>query len=254
MIDTHAHLTFETIISTVDAILEKARKAGVTTVIVPGTDLEDSKKSQELAEKYANIYAGIGLHPSEADTYSRDIIQDLKNLGKAGKKMVVVGDVGLDYFHNQENKEKQQELFREMIRLAKKCSLPLSIHNREAFLDVYRIYKEEGLGHPAVVHCFSGNWSEAEAWLDLGVWLSFTGVLTYKKNEELREVARQAPLDMIMLETDAPFLPPEGYRGQVCEPWHVKVTAECLAQVRQTSLDEIDEITSKNALEFFKLK
>ena len=260
MIDTHVHLNFPELLPNLEAVLERAADAGVNAFVVPSVSAESSVSSVELSAKYATIFAAIGVHPTDVDQHTPEDQEKLIGLLQSEKKIVAIGEVGLDYYHLEgletaakveAYKDRQKNLFKEMIAMAVSHKLPLIIHSREAFADTKTILA--GSLHPAVIHCFTGTWEEAKAWLDLGCLLSFTGIITYKKNEALREVVAKVPLDRLMLETDAPYLAPEGFRGTTGEPKFVRQVAECIADVKGLTLEEIDRITTQTSQQFFTL-
>lgn len=260
MIDTHCHLQYPGLSEDVVSVLDRARAAGVTKVIVPGTGLTTSEEALVLSEKYANVYAALGVHPVD-DEASPDDAAAIRTLFASGKgKLVAVGEVGMDYYHLPTGdaeiaKAKDEQVARlyQFTQLARELNLPLIIHSRECFSDLYARLREWVPNHKTVIHCFVGNQEEADMWLDLGYHLSFTNILTYPKNGELREVAARVPAGRFMLETDAPFLPPRTRRGGLCEPSDVVSVAECLAEVRGETLASISEQTTSTAESFFGL-
>lgn len=256
MIDTHTHLNFPDLQADLPAVLARAAAAGVEAMIVPSTGASDSASAVDISAQYPQVYAAIGVHPTDVAEYGDVERAKLKDLLNSQKRIVSIGEVGLDFYRTpkEEVGEAQEKVFREMITLAKEEALPLIIHSRAAFKETYTILQELAVEYPTVIHCFSGTLEEAKAWLAAGYLLSFTGMITYKKNEELREIVRQVPLEKIMIETDAPFLAPEGYRGQTCEPWQVSLVAECIAQVKNISLREVDRATTATAKRFFAIE
>jgi TatD DNase family protein len=256
VIDTHSHLNFPDLAGDVDGVLDRAAAAGVSRILVPGTDVETSTSAVELAVR-PGVYAGVGIHPEEAGKKSPAEFRGQIKALLPDERIVAVGEVGLDYFRVEGDlatvKVAQQKLFSEMIGLAREFELPLIIHTRDAFDDALAMLKEGAPGHRIVIHCFTGSLEEAEAWIGLGCFISFTGILTYPKNQELRETAAALPLDRIMIETDAPYLAPQKFRGNVCEPAYVAEVARCLAEVRGVALEEIDAMTTHTAEEFFNL-
>jgi len=258
MIDTHCHLNFPELAKDLPAVLARAAEAGVRGYIIPGTGLGTSLSGIRLAHSHTNIWAAIGIHPTDdEEKHDRLALAELAD----DTQVVAIGEVGLDYFHlptevreRKRVKAIQHERFDYFIELAKQKNLPLIIHSRDCFDDMYAAVKEKAAGHPFVIHCFTGNWQEAARWLNLGAHLSFTGIVTYPKNTALREVVAQVPWDRCMLETDAPFLPPQGYRGQKGEPEYVRNVAECIAEVRGVAIDEVDRYTTATAERFFRLK
>jgi TatD DNase family protein len=258
MIDTHCHLQYPGLAEDLPGVLSRAAAAGVTKIVVPGTGLETSESALQLSATYPNVYAALGIHPIDDDGSLGDA-EAVSRLFESGKgKIVAVGEVGMDYYHLPEDdeaiaaaKEDQYARLFHFTELAKKLQLPLIVHSRECFADLYSRLREWAPNHPTVIHCFVGNQVEADAWLELGYHLSFTNILTYPKNTELREVASRIPDGRFMIETDAPFLPPRTRRGGLCEPADVLSVAECLAEVRGVTLASIVEQTTATAESFF---
>ena len=244
MIDTHCHLNDPVFTADVSGVVERARLAGVTKIVVPGVNAESSIVSVKLAEQFAGqVFAAIGIQPSEAET-SAPLLSELP--------AVAIGEVGLDYYRPEENptKEIQEKVFREMITLAKTRRLPLIVHSRDAFDDTKGILKEMAPEFGVVIHCFTGTSAEAAQWLDMSYHISVTGIITFKNSGTLRDMVSGLPLERLMTETDAPSLAPEGFRGQTCEPWHVSKVSECLDQIfgKPTA-----EITTRTAEQFFHI-
>jgi len=252
LVDTHCHLDFPDFNADRTEVIQRARNAGVDRIINIGSSLKGSQGSLELAAKYDFIFAAIGLHPHEADQADEDACNMLAGMAKTDK-VVAIGETGLDYFKNYSQAENQKRLFETLVRLAKDSGLPLVIHSRQADSDTLEILKKF-LPLQAVVHCFSGNADFLKACLDLGFFVSFTCNITYKKAQNLRELVKIAPLERLMLETDAPFLAPEGYRGKRNEPMHVKILAEEIARIKEIPLDSVAAQTSHNAELFFGLR
>jgi TatD DNase family protein len=253
LVDTHCHLDFPEFDIDRDLCLKRAQDAGFKFLVNVGSDLENSVKAVALAQKHDFVYACVGIHPHDADSASDDSINQVRILGE-NKKVVAIGETGLDYFRNLSGKEKQQSLFRKLLKLSKELSLPVVIHSREAHEDMLAILKSE-LPAPVkgVIHCFSGDETFLKKALDLGLLVSFTCNITYKKAQNLRDVVKACPLDKMMLETDCPYLSPEGMRGKRNEPVNVKILAEWIAQLKNISADEVGEITTSNAVKFFKV-
>lgn len=250
LIDTHAHLTMSPLAENLSAVLARAHEAGVTKIVVPGTGIEDSKASLALMA-HEGVYGVIGIHPSDAHTF--DAEAEARFLQLLARKPVAIGEVGLDYYHTKEHEAEQKRVFARMIGLAKEAGLPLIIHTRDAFADAYTMLRDLAPGHPTVIHCFTGTAEEASAWLELGCMLSVTGIITYKKSEELRQVIQDIPLERLMIETDAPFLAPEGFRNRPCEPMDVGEVAKKLAEIQGVSVEEVARVTTANAQAFFKI-
>lgn len=252
LIDTHCHLDFPEFDQNRDEVIERGRAKGVDCAINVGSSIEGSRKSVELSRKYDYFYSTVGIHPHEADKTGKDDLGIIKELAK-DNKVVAIGEIGLDYFKNFAQPQNQLPLFLSQLKLAKELNLPLVIHTREAKADTLRILKE-AMPIRAVVHCFSGDEDFLSACLELGLFISFTCNVTYKKAEGLREMVKLTPLDRLMLETDAPYLSPEGFRGKINEPMQVRFLAEYISSLKEISLEEIARKTTENAVNFFNIK
>jgi len=252
LIDTHCHLDFPPFDPDRGAVIQRAKAAGIAYFINIGSTLESSVASCELAEKYKEIYASVGVHPHDADTFDLQAENKLKILAR-NDKVVAIGETGLDYYRNLSSPDNQKQAFIKQIELAKDLKLPLVIHCRQAEKDALQILKS-ALPLRAVVHCFSGDESFLRECLECGFFISFTCNITYKKAQGLREMVRLTPFDRLMLETDAPYLSPEGFRGKRNEPFQIKLLAEEVSRIKGVSFAEIAEKTTQNAKEFFNLK
>lgn len=252
LIDTHCHLDFPEFDKDRDEVARRAKNEGIGYIINIGSGLSASEKALELARFYDFIYATVGIHPHEADKFDERARARIQELVEKDK-VVAIGETGLDYYKNYSQAENQKILFTYLVRLAANLGLPLVIHNRQAEEDTLRILKQ-ALPLRAVVHCFSGDANFLKECLDLGFLISFTCNITYKKAQNLRSLVKLTPLDRLMLETDAPFLPPEGLRGKRNEPAYVKFLAEEIARIKEIALEEVARITTDNAKEFFNLK
>lgn len=251
LIDTHCHLDFPEFNNDREEVIRRSKEAGIDYIINIGSTLESSKASLGLAKKYDFIYATVGVHPHDADSFDEKIFLALNELAKE-KKVVAIGEIGLDYYRNYSKVDKQKDLFTSLCRLGKDYNLPLVIHTRLAEIDTLEILKGI-MPLRCVVHCFSGNEDFLKECLDLGFLISFTCSVTYKKADNLKKVVKAAPLDRILLETDAPYLSPEGLRGRRNEPSNVKILAQTIAQIKEMDFKEVADATTKNAKEFFKL-
>ena len=250
IIDTHCHLDFNQFDSDRDAVIERARKSGVNYIINVGSSLEGSKRSVELAQKYENIFASIGIHPHDADNINETALEKIAELASE-KKVVAIGEVGLDYFKSPSSRENQKALFVKSIELSKKLKLPLVVHNRDASKDTLDVLKSNlPFG---VMHCFSGDKKFLNEVLDLGLYVSFTCNLTFKNAKNLKEVAKYVPLDKFLLETDAPFLAPQAYRGKRNEPVYITELRDLFAGILNLSKEEVERKTTENAIKLFKL-
>ena len=251
-VDTHVHLHFPDYKEDQMEVLKRAKAAGVEIFINVGTDLESSRESLALAESNDFIFASAGIHPHDAKDASTESIQQIAELLKKSR-MVAIGEVGLDFFRDHSPKEKQKEVFREFIQLHHKIKKPLIIHCRDAYEEMRVLLKEEGGVTGGVMHCFSSDADTMKHFLDMGFYISFAGPLTYKKNDVLREACKACPLDRLLLETDAPFLPPQSMRGKRNESGFLIETAEVAAGLHKIPLAKLGEKTTANARRLFGL-
>ena len=251
LIDTHCHIDFPQFEIDRDEVIARAKANGIDYLINIGSSLEGSRASVELTRRYDNIYASVGIHPHEADKFEEKdslVLRDLAN----NKKVVAIGEIGLDYYKNFSKAENQKSLFVSLINLAKDLNLPLVIHSRDAFVDTLKFLKEK-MPLKAVVHCFSGDENSLKECLELGFYISFTCNITYKKADNLREAVRLTPIERIFLETDAPYLSPEVLRGKRNEPANVRILAQAVAVIKEMSVEDVSRVTTDNAIKFFKL-
>ncbi len=249
--DTHAHLADPRLIEDLPAVIERAKAAGVQRIISVATTLDDARQTLELTRRYDGVFAAVGLHPGEVPNVS---MCDMKQLALLASepKVVAIGETGLDYYRGKENERTQKDLFWAQLELARQRDLPVVIHNRAADDDCLEILRQ---ARPrGVMHCFSGDEKFAFDCLEIGLLISFTGILTFKNAGPLRAVAGKVPLDKIMLETDAPYLAPVPYRGKRNEPALVPHIAAVLAEIKGVSVEEIARVTTKNAECLFRLK
>lgn len=250
MIDTHCHLTDGRLGQQLVAVIARAREAGVTRLITIGTDLEDDRAAVALCRGRDVIRCVVGIHPNYTQDARVEDVPQLREI-QADPAVVALGEMGLDYFHKFADRQHQARMFEAQMALAAELGRPVVIHSREAIDDTLAIMRAFP-GVPAVFHCFTGTLEEAERILAAGYLISFTGPVTYKKNDALREVVRIVPADRLMVETDAPYLSPEPVRAQkTCEPAMVMHTARRIAEVRGVSLEELDRVTTANAERFF---
>lgn len=251
-IDTHCHLDFPEFNLDREQVIKRAYDQGISQIINIGSSLLGSQKSVSLSEEFSCIYAAVGIHPHEADSFSQKEADALFMLAKK-EKVVAIGETGLDYYKNYSKIENQKLLFQSLIKLAKDSGLPLVVHTRQAETDTLKFLKE-AMPIRAVVHCFSGDEDFLRECLALGFFISFTGNITYPKAQNLRSLVKAAPLEKFFLETDAPFLAPQEFRGRRNEPAYVKLVAEEIAKIKKISVQEVAEATTQNAKEFFNLK
>ncbi len=268
MIDVHCHLNFAAFEKDYDEVIKRAVAAGVTTIINVGTKLDSSQKAVELAEKYDNLYAIVGVHPHHADKIElgTDWIEQLENIAKSSKKVVAIGEIGMDNYRYQSNGITdpilQRKIFIEQIELAHKLKLPLQIHNRHAgkeIIDILTSHKSLILNHnPGMFHCFAGNIEILKSVLNLGFCVGFDGNITYKglapgEDTALADLVKYVPLDRILVETDSPFLTPQPHRGKRNQPSYAILVGQKIAEIKGIPLEEVDKQTTKNAKSIFKL-
>lgn len=267
LIDSHAHLDFDQFRRKHGEVIKRAKNAGVKKIINVGTNLQGSRDSSILAEKYSGVYATVGVHPHDALTADRAAMAGLLELAR-NEKVVAIGEIGLDYAKDEVDQATQKKAFIVQIGLAKRLNLPIIIHNRQADEDILEIIKIQADGLKGVIHCFSSSWDIAKKFLDLGFYISFTGSITFKDNKKkdqedqvrgcnvvsgILEVVKKTPMDKLLVETDCPFLAPEPYRGQTNEPAYVVEVAKKIAEVKGLSFEEVANTTTQNAEKLFTL-
>ena len=283
LIDTHAHLDYPDFAGDFDDVLRRATEAGVTRIITIGTSVESSQRAIALAEKYSNVYAVIGVHPTTADESGEDVITPLRDLAKS-PRVVAIGETGLDYhrlpstelakerkaqvfskalqssteeqieadIHDGSYKSKQASLFEQQLDLAAELGLNVVIHQRDAWEDTLEIIRPYAGKLHGVFHCFGGSLEQANEVLALDHLVSFTGIVTFKNGAAVRELAAQIPLWKFMVETDCPYLAPVPFRGKRCEPAHTRLVADSIAAARGVSVDELARATTETAESFFR--
>lgn len=251
--DSHTHLNAEQFNDDIPETIQHAKELGVTEMAVVGFDQLTIDKSLKLSQQYEGIQSIIGWHPTEAGSYTLAIEKELqKQLLRP--KVVALGEIGLDYYWMEDPKDIQSRVFRRQIAIAKEMNLPISIHTREAMEDTYKILKEEEIRDiGGIMHSFSGNSEWMKKFLDLGMHISLSGVVTFKKALEVQEVAKQVPLDSLLVETDAPYLTPVPYRGKRNEPGYTRYVVEKISELREISFEEVAKQTTKNAHRLFRL-
>ena len=251
LIDTHAHLYYDQMYNNLDTVLDEATENGVTKIICIGTDLNTSKQSVEIANKYENVYAAVGIHPHDSKDVIKDYLKYLEALALSSKKVVAVGEIGIDHYRNISPKEIQEEVMIEQMELAQSLSLPIIFHNRDADNDIIEILKQHSFSR-AIAHCYSSDLSFAEQLIDLNVLLSFSGNVTFK-NSINQSAIKNITLKDFVLETDCPFLTPQPFRGKPNEPKYVKDIALFISDLLDIEFEEIAIQTTNNAESFFKI-
>lgn len=258
-IDSHCHIDGPEYDADRADVIARAREAGVTTMLTVGTGDPHSgaiKRAVDLAERQEGIYAAVGVHPHDAKLFDDAAEQHLLDLVRQSKRVIAWGEIGLDYHYDHSPQDVQREMFRRQLRIARELDLPVVIHSREADDDTTTILGEElsGYERAGVMHCFGGSPAMARDAIELGFFISFAGNLTFKKADDLREVARQLPLDRLLIETDCPYLTPVPFRGKRNEPARLIETARCLAETHGKELEEIGRMTSENFMKLFRVE
>ena len=255
LIDSHAHIQGKEYADEVEAVISRADGAGVETIVAVGGagDMSSNTEAVALAARFANVYATVGMHPHDAKDVGADEMQALHAL--AGKpKVIAIGETGLDYYYTHSPHDVQRRVFRQFIEMARATGLPIVVHERDAAQEAADLLRSEGAGRlRGVIHCFTGNYDAARIYLDLGFYLSFTGIITFKNAAPLREVLRQVPLERMLVETDSPYLTPVPHRGKRNEPAYVRLVAETIANVKQLDFEEVARVTTENAKNLFSI-
>ncbi|HLR21492.1 MAG TPA: TatD family hydrolase [Tissierellaceae bacterium] len=254
LIDSHVHLDDKRFDEDRDKIIEDLKANGVEFVINIGADLQTSINSVELADKYDNIYAAVGVHPHSAKDVNEDTLDQLREMSKKDK-VLAIGEIGLDFHYDNSPRDIQRKRFKDQLKLAKEVELPVIIHSREATQETFDIMEEAQDGNlKGVLHCFSASPEMAEKYIKLGYYISLGGTVTFKNARIVREVAEALPLDKLLIETDCPYLTPEPYRGKRNEPMYVKYVAEKIAEIKGVSFEELVNQTNINAKKLFNIK
>ena len=252
-IDSHAHLDDERFNGGRDELIQSLIKNGIELVLNPGADLTTSKNAVKLSEKYECIYAAVGCHPHDSKDMTDQTIDLFRYMAK-NSKVLAIGEIGLDYYYDNSDRDIQRKWFREQIKLAKELDIPYIVHDRDAHEDVLRIMKEEHYsGARGILHCYSSSVEMAKEFIKLGFMISLGGPVTFKKAKTPKLVALEIPIEHILIETDSPYLTPEPYRGKRNEPLYVKYVAEEIARIKNVSVDNIAEHTNKNFKKLFNL-
>ena len=252
-IDTHAHIDFPEYQEDFAAFLNELKENNVEKVIIPGVNIEDTPRIINLINQYDMLYGAIGVHPSEAQKWDENSLNYLISL-KDNKKIVAVGEIGLDYYWDKSFVDLQQDIFRKQIELAKELKLPIIIHDREAHADTFKILKETDAKETGVLmHCFSGSVELMKECLKEGYYIALGGTVTFKNAVKPKEVAKEIPLEFLMLETDSPYMTPVPFRGQTNSPKYLNYIAQEIANLKKIDVEEVVQKTTENAKNFFKL-
>jgi len=253
LVDTHAHLDMPEFERDLPSVIQRAEESEVTTILTVGTELESCRKTLEIVESYKHIFAIVGVHPHYSSKIHEKDLDDLKHMA-LHEKVKAWGEIGLDFYRNYSHPEIQRNRFRQQINIGSELKLPLVIHSRQATEETIKILMEEKAWEMGgVIHCFSGDEKVAMRYLEMGFYISIPGVITYRGAQELRGVAKNLPIERILLETDAPFLAPEPHRGKRNEPAYVRITAETIAEIRGLDIAQVAAITTDNACRVFNI-
>lgn len=254
LIDTHAHLQDEDLKKDLENVLARAAAVGVEKIICVGYDLKSSEEALQLARKYRQIHAVVGIHPHDAAGFDSQTMEKLYVMAK-DQRVVAIGEMGLDFYRDLSPRDQQRKAFREQIKLAQELGKPIVIHDRDAHQEVMDIIKAEKAGkNEGIMHCYSGGLPMAVELIKEGFYISFAGPITFKNARKAQEVAIKIPMDKILIETDCPYLTPEPFRGKLNEPAHVQYTAAKLAELRNKGTDEIAYLTNVNARKVYRIK
>ena len=257
LIDSHCHLTYEPMVSDIQKVLDLCKQNQVSKILTIGTNLETSKKSIQIAEAYKNIFCTIGLHPNETEKEGINFTE-IVNLARSSKKIIGIGETGLDFYYDKEKKKSaiQIDMFEKHIELGEKTHKPVIVHTRSADKETLEVIKKikNRKEIDFVIHCFTGNPNFCHKLLDLGCYISFSGIITFNKVEEICKAVEIVPLDKLLVETDSPYLSPIPFRGKKNYPSNVKFVAEKIAQIKKISFEEIALSTSKNFNKIFSIK
>lgn len=252
LVDSHAHLQWDSFDNDRDAVIRRAVNAGVEKIVTIGFDLEGSRKGVALANQHPNVYATVGLHPHNAEHFDQTVLEGLKRMAD-DPKVVAIGETGLDYYRNLASKQAQQAAFTAQLLLAEELQLPVVIHDREAHAGILTALPEFKHGLRGVMHCFSGSTEMALQCIAMGFYVSFAGTVTFPNARRLRQTVGRLGLDAVLVETDCPWLAPQPVRGTRNEPAFVAYTVAAIARVKKTSLDEVAAATATNARDVFAL-
>lgn len=252
LVDTHTHINYIEEKSP-EEIVQNACKNGVKKLVVPAACAKDFDEVIKLCNNFENVYGYLGIHPEELNDWSDEIYEKIKNIVKENKKIVGIGEIGLDYYWDKSNIEKQKEIFIKQIKLANDLNLPINVHSREAFQDSLQILKENNKCSNVIMHCFSGSVEFAKECIKEGMYIALGGVVTFKNAIKAKEVAKIVPIDRLLLETDSPYMAPTPFRGKINQPAYLKFVAEEIAKLKQISFDEVVENTTNNAKRILRI-
>lgn len=253
LIDSHAHLDSIQFKEDLDSVMRKIEDSGVELVINPGADMKSSRRIVELVKKYSILYGAVGVHPHDTEDMKEEDLNEIRNLAKE-KKIVAIGEIGLDYYYDHSPREVQKEMFKKQIKIAKELKLPIIVHEREAAKDVFDIIKEENDDNlTGVIHCFSGSLEMALEYIKLGFYISFGGPVTFKNAKKPKEVVAKIPIEKLLVETDSPYLTPTPYRGKRNDSSYLKYIVEEIAKLKNVDYEMLSKVTNKNTKKLFNI-
>ena len=256
LFDSHCHLDDEKFDEDREQIIQKLKESGITKVVSAGYNIESSEKAEKLANQYSFIYATAGISPNDIPQTEEELwkmLEKIKGIASQNKKIIAIGEIGLDYYWNQENKELQKLAFIKQIEIANELNLPIVIHTRKAQEDTIKILKQYQVNQKGIFHCCSLKGNELKQGLELGFYMSFAGPITFKNSKNVDEIIQAVPNDKILIETDSPYLSPEPVRGTRNDPRNVKYMAQKIAQIKEVDVETIAQITYQNAQKIFKI-
>jgi TatD DNase family protein len=255
LIDSHAHIQAKEYAGETEAVIGRARESGVEQIIVVGGagDMSSNAAAVALADSFPSVYATVGMHPHDAKDVGAEELARLKEL-TVHPKVIAVGETGLDYYYNHSPRDVQSRVFTRFIQMARETDLPIVVHERDAARDSAELLRSEGSGKlRGVIHCFTGDYDAARDYLDLGFYISFSGIITFKNADSLRSVVKRVPLERMFVETDSPYLTPLPHRGKRNEPAYVRLVAETVARVKGIILEEVAHTTTRNVRQLFRI-
>jgi TatD DNase family protein len=250
IIDSHCHLDYEPLVNNIDQVLLNAKKNNIENLLTIGTSLESSRKVLDIINKYPNVYGTVGIHPNST-TGNLEKLDDILALKKKNKKIIAFGETGLDYFYKRSEKSDQIHSFEKHIEFSIAENVPVIVHTRDADNDTISIIKKYYKKTKFLIHCFTGDMNFAKDLLNLNCLISFSGIITFKKSNDLRDIVKHVPLEKMLIETDSPYLSPDPLRGKCNEPANVKIIAESIAKIKEVSFEEVAKLTTKNFNKLF---
>jgi len=254
LIDSHAHLEMPEFKRDLEEVIRRAKESGVGYLFTVGTERKDWTRALEIAHSHPSVYVILGVHPHNAKEIDEETYPVLRKLCR-NEKVKAYGEIGLDFYRNLSPRDVQLRRFREQIGLAKELGLPIVVHDREAHQETLEILKSEKAGDcGGIIHCFSGDYEMGKACIEMGLYISIPGSITYKNAEKFQEVVKKLPLESLLIETDAPFLAPVPFRGKRNEPGYLRYTAEKVAEIKRVSFEKVTGATTENALRVYRLK